>query len=272
MIAACCWSAVGASGSGGAPGAAGEHGARHARTCRRARGPPRPRRARGSPRATAATSAQRPASGRTARGRCGTRPSPPARACPRASAGAPARRCAPWRSRASSRSRSAASSVPSLRHHQLVDQAQHAGVLLHRGLGVDRRHARRHEVGARLLEQPRQFLEARGDANAGAPAAARSRAPAGRTAPGRRAGCTRSGSHDQSRYASVGPDRVAQLVVEHRRVDLVGARQRPRDRCPRVRRAARAPRPRCARGPRRSGRRVRRRSDGRRATSRYTGE
>jgi hypothetical protein len=46
-----------------------------------------------------------------------------------------------------------------VRHHQFVDQAEDARVLLDRGLGVDGRHARRVQVVAHLLQQPRQKVE-----------------------------------------------------------------------------------------------------------------
>jgi hypothetical protein len=46
-----------------------------------------------------------------------------------------------------------------LRHHEPIDQLEHARVLFDRGLGVHSRDTRRIENGAHLLQQPGQLVQ-----------------------------------------------------------------------------------------------------------------
>ena len=124
----------------------------------------------------------------------------------------------------SRRSRSAAGSCAQVRHHEFVHQAQHARVLLDRRFGVDRRHARGHDVGAHLFEQAGQLLE---PARHRAQALGQRRELAREQPVQRLPGQLRVDERVPRPVAVffLRPDRVAQLVVEHRRVDLVRARE-----------------------------------------------
>ena len=111
-----------------------------------------------------------------------------------------------------------------LQHDQLIDQREHTGALLHGGFGMDRRHARRIQVGAHLLEQLRELLETRGRRRQ--PLRQR-RIVAREQAVQRLAGELRVDQRIPGPVAQalVAPDLVAQLVVEHGRIDLIRARE-----------------------------------------------
>ena len=111
-----------------------------------------------------------------------------------------------------------------VRHDEFVHQAQHTRVLLDCRFGVDRGHARGHDVGAHLFEQAGQLLE---PARHRAQALGQGRELAREQTVQRLPGQLRVDERVPRPVAEffLGPDRVAQLVVEHRRVDLVCARE-----------------------------------------------
>ena len=111
-----------------------------------------------------------------------------------------------------------------VRHQHVVDDAEHARVLFRDGLRVDQRHPRWVEARAGLHEQFGQFFHARGRAaQAIRPRCEVARSQRVQRAAGDAVVDLRIPGPALQLFGS--PDVVAQLVVQHRRIDLVIARE-----------------------------------------------